>query len=104
MPKDAGDSQVFTALKQSGHDFSKPTEVNFYLYFPEEGAARGVVQVLSGDGYKGEVSQSNGEWLAHLKKTMVLDADAIDMERFKMRDLTVNSGGHYDGWEAAVQK
>lgn len=104
MPKDPADAKVFTELKTAGHDFSKPTEVHFYLYFPDESAARGVIHVLSSDGYAGELRQSNGQHLAFLKKTMVLDAEAIDMERFKMRDLTVNSGGEYDGWEAAVVK
>lgn len=104
VPKDAGDAQVFTAMKTGGHDFSKPTEVQLYLYFPEEVAARATIDALSRDGYAGDLQQSNGEFLAHLKKTMVLDADAIDMERFKMRELTVNNGGHYDGWEAAIQK
>lgn len=103
-PKDPDDAKVFDQLKAAGHDFKKPTEVDFYLYFPEEGAARGALQVLSGQGYTGEVGQDKGEWLCHLKKTMVLTADAIDLERFQMRDLTVNSGGHYDGWGAAVKK
>jgi hypothetical protein len=103
-PKDAGDAKVFDQLNAAGHDFKKPTVVDFYLYFPEEAAARGALQVLSGQGYTGDISQGNGEWLCHLKKSMVLNADSIDMERFKMRDLTVNSGGHYDGWGAAVKK
>ncbi len=104
MPKDAADSAVFTQLKQAGHDFSKETEVVFYLYFPEEGAARGALQVLSADGYNGEISSSDSQWLCKLNKKMILTADTIDMERFKFRDLTVNAGGEYDGWEAAPVK
>lgn len=104
LPKDPFDAKVFTELKKAGHDFTKATVVDFYLYFPEEGAARGCLQVLSSDGYTGEIKQDNGEWLCHLQKSMKLTADVMDMERFKFRDLTVNSGGHYDGWEAQVVK
>ena len=102
MPKDPKDSEVFAQMKAAGHDFSKETEVDFYLYFPEEGAARGALQVLSADGYDGTIEHRDGQWLCHLKKKMVLTADTIDMERFKFRDLTVNAGGEYDGWGAPV--
>lgn len=104
MPKDPFDAKVFTELKNAGHDFSKETEVDFYLYFPEQGAAAGTLQVLSADGYTGEIKNQDGKWLCHLKKKMVLTADKIDMERFKFRDLTVNAGGEYDGWGAPVLK
>ncbi len=104
MPKDPKDAELFTQLKEAGHDFSKETEVDFYLYFPEEGAARGALQVLSADGYNGTIENREGQWLCHLKKKMVLTADVIDMERFKFRDLTVNTGGEYDGWGAPVVK
>lgn len=104
LPKDPGDAQVYQELKKAGHDFSKPTTVDFYLYFPEEGAARGTLQALSSDGYSGEIKMVNGQWECHLTKTMVISAEVIDMERFKMRELTVNSGGQYDGWGAPVVK
>jgi hypothetical protein len=104
LPKDPTDAAAFTQLKKDGHDFSKPTEVRYHLFFPEESAARGAIHVLSSDGYAGELMQSQGEWLAILKKTIVVDAETVDMDRFKMRDLTVNSGGHYDGWSAQAQK
>jgi hypothetical protein len=103
-PKDATDAAIFKALRDAGHDFSKPTIVEFFAYFPDEASARGTVQVLSGKGYSGEVRRSESEWLCQLRKTMVLNADAIDMERFLFRDLTVNSGGRYDGWQAQVAR
>lgn len=104
MPKDPFDAKVFTELKTAGHDFSKPTKVDFFLLFPEEGAARGVIQVLSPEGYKGEIKNENGKWLCHLQKEMILTADVIDMERFKFREFTVNAGGEYDGWGAPAVK
>jgi hypothetical protein len=104
MPKDPFDAKVFTEMKKAGHDFSKPTKVDFYLYFPEEGAARGVLQVLSTDGYTGDIKQVDGKWQCHLQKDLILTADTMDMERFKFRDLTVNAGGEYDGWGAPVVK
>ncbi|MCC7230295.1 MAG: ribonuclease E inhibitor RraB [Fimbriimonadaceae bacterium] len=104
LPKDPGDAQVYQELRKAGHDFTKPTTVDFYLYFPEEGAARGTLQALSSDGYAGEIKMTNGQWECHLTKTMVISAEAIDMERLKMREMTVNSGGHYDGWGAPVVK
>jgi hypothetical protein len=104
MPKDPFDAKVFTELKAAGHDFKKATKVDFYLTFPEEAAARGVIHVLSPDGYAGDIKQDQGQWVCHLQKEMVLTADVIDMERFKFRDLTVNSGGQYDGWGAPAVK
>jgi len=104
LPKDPQDAAAYRKLQASGHDFSKPTSVDFTLYFPDEAAARGVVQVLSAEGYRGEISLSGTEFMVQLQKEMTLTGDAIDMERFKMRELTVNAGGRYDGWGAQVQK
>lgn len=103
-PKDPFDAQVFDQLKKAGHDFTKQTTVDYYLYFPEEAAARGTIHVLSSEGYRGDLKLVDGRWQAHLQKDMVLTADGIDMERFKMRELTVNSGGEYDGWGAQVAR
>lgn len=104
MPKDPKDAEVFTRLKTAGHDFQKPTKATFYLYFPEEGAARGALQVLSADGYTGKITQGDSKWLCELQKDMVLTADTIEMERFKFRDMTVNAGGEYEGWDAPPVK
>lgn len=104
MPKDPFDAKVFTELKTAGHDFTKKTKVDFYLNFPEEGAARGVIHALSPDGYAGGIHQVEGQWQCHLQKEMVLTADVIDMERFKFREFTVNAGGTYDGWAAPAVK
>jgi hypothetical protein len=104
LPKDPNDAAVYRQLQAAGHDFSKPTLVDFTLYFPEESAARGVVQVLSAEGYRGDISLSGSEFMVHLQKEMSLTGDGIDMERFKMRELTVNVGGRYDGWGAEVRK
>jgi len=101
-PKDPYDAQVFDQLQKAGHDFTKKTTVDFYLYFPEEIAARSAIHVLSSEGYRGDLKNIDGRWQAHLAKEMVLTADDIDMERFQMRELTVNSGGEYDGWGAQV--
>jgi hypothetical protein len=102
VPKDPYDAEVFAQLKKAGHDFTKPTTVDFYLYFPEEAAARGVIHVLAPEGYRGDLKNVDGRFQAHLAKDMVLTSEAIDMERFKMREFTVNSGGEYDGWGAQV--
>lgn len=102
MPKDPADAEIFRQLKKANHDFSQPTQVIYYLYFTDETAARGVIHVLSSDGYAGDLAMVDGKYQVKLTKTMKLDADTMDLERFKMRDLTVNNGGEYDGWEAAV--
>jgi len=102
VPKDPYDAEVFAKLKKAGHDFSKKTTVGYYLYFPDEASARATIHVLSANGYRGDLKQADGKWLAYLQKDMVLTADEVDIERSKMRDLTVNSGGEYDGWEAQV--
>lgn len=104
LPQDPKDAALYRQLQAAGHDFAKPTRVDFTLYFPEEAAARGVVQVLSSEGYQGDISLSGAEFMVQLQKEMTLTGDAIDMERFKMRELTVNAGGRYDGWGAQVQK
>ncbi|HJP82668.1 MAG TPA: ribonuclease E inhibitor RraB [Fimbriimonadaceae bacterium] len=104
LPKDPSDAAVFAELKKAGHNFSKETKVDFYLRFPEEGAARGALQAYSGQGYTGDVSQQQGFWACHLQRKMVLTADEIDLARFGFRDITVNNGGEYDGWGAEVVK
>jgi hypothetical protein len=61
------DLLVLEQLRNAGSDLAKPHSPEFFLYFPQEGPARGASQALEAEGYSVRVEQSpgaDGPWLA----------------------------------------
>src|SRR5262245_53183078 len=74
---DVPDSVVIENLRDAGSDLTKPHDVDFNLYFPDEAAARRVGAKLSGDGYQVSVDPADDEWSVEATKSMRLDAAEI---------------------------
>lgn len=101
-----GDRQVLAQLSKAGADLTKPTEVNFYLYF-KDGTSADSAAVHAGDGPLVATVRRAGDdsaWLCFVSGQMVPAEAAIHAHAVRLLALATAYGGEYDGWEAAVVK
>lgn len=101
-----GDRQVLAQMRKAGADLSKPTEVNFYLYFKERRAADNAAAHAAADPLIATVrpGRDTSSWLCLVSGQMVPDEAAIHAMAVRLLDLAKQYGGEYDGWEAAITK
>ena len=98
------DSTVLTNLEEAGSDLSKPHDLEFFLYFPDESAAEAAAEDMRARGYEVQVrpSEDGTDWLCFAEKTMVPDYEAIrDISR-DFEAIAAAHGGEYDGWGTTV--
>ena len=103
-PGTADDQAVIEQLGEAGADLSQPREVRFYLYLPNEPAARAVGVIVQG-GQRAvavEPAATGDEWLVLVTEMLVVDLDAIGQRGEEFTRAVDAYGGEYDGWEAAV--
>ena len=98
------DAQTLGALRDAGADLTRPTEVNYYLYFPTRAAAERAAASARTPEFTAEVSEgADGEsWLCLATAQMVPSESAIRAATTRLKALAESLGGDYDGWEAAV--
>src|SRR3712207_1848767 len=92
---------VVEALRDAEADLSTPREVEHYLYFDDEAAARAAAEQVS--GYRVEVEPSagdDGRWLLLLTHEMVVYVDAFAEVHETLEGVAERHDGEYDGWEA----
>ncbi len=101
-----GDLQVLAQLRKAGADLTKPTEVNYYMYFPDSVTADHAADSTRTLTWEAEVRSGQGrtQWLCLATTTMVPDRVAILEATKRFVSITKSLGGDYDGWEAAVTK
>ena len=101
-----GDRQVLAQMRKAGADLSKPTEVNFYLYFGARDAAESAAVHAPTASMKATVrpGASRWPWLCLVSGQMIPDEAAIRSEVARLMALAKQYGGEYDGWEAAITK
>lgn len=101
-----GDRQVLRRLQQAGADLSKPTEVNYYLYYRDRALADSAAARGSADPLVATVQRAadNSAWLCLVTGTMVPSEANIRAHTIRLLALAQATGGRYDGWEAAVTK
>jgi len=100
------DRQTLGALRDAGADLTKPTEVNFYLYFPTQAAAtRAASQAQTPELPARVMPAADGKaWLCFVSGTMVPSESAIRAASARLQAVANALGGDYDGWEAAVSQ
>lgn len=101
-----GDRQVLAELRKAGADLSKPTEVNFYLYFKERRAADSAAAHAGAGPLVATVRRGadDSSWLCLVSGQMIPDETAIHATTVRLLALAKAYGGEYDGWEAAIAK
>ena len=105
LPDDL-DGQVLKQLVAAGSDLSKPHDVEFFLYFPDEGRASEAHRALLAEGYTGQVDRAarGPGWLCFVTKQIVPSHAAMVAIRRRMTQLATAGSGEYDGWETSVSR
>jgi regulator of RNase E activity RraB len=101
-----GDQQVLAELRKAGSDFSKPTEVNYYLYFHDKSAAESAAVFAGAGPLVATVRRAadDSAWLCYVSGTMIPSEAAIHAHTVRLVEIARKYGGEYDGWEAALAK
>jgi hypothetical protein len=101
----SGDAEVIDQLRAAGADLSQAREVRYYLYVPTEEAANDVADRVARDGRGIEVTPAatGSDWLVLITEAAVVDEATMAARREEFEGAVAESGGEYDGWEAAVE-
>lgn len=101
-----GDLQVLGQLRKAGADLSKPTEVNYYLYFQDRKAADSAAAHVGPGPLAATVRRAGDDsaWLCFVTGTMIPSQEAIRAYTTRLAGLARTYHGEYDGWEAAITK
>jgi hypothetical protein len=106
----AGDAAILEQLTKFGANLGKPREVLHYLYVPTEEASAQAATILRQEGY--EVTQRPAvdaaknppnPWLVLARKITIVNPESVSAARARFAELSRETRGQYDGWEAAAQ-
>jgi regulator of RNase E activity RraB len=102
----SSDKSVIEQLREAGSDLSKPHPIEFFLYLPNEDAARRVAEKVAALGFAVgvEVTATGDQWLVQARKTMVPDEAELVRLHQVFDDLVAPENGEYDGWGASVTR
>jgi regulator of RNase E activity RraB len=100
------DHQVLDQLKSAGSDLSSPHDIEFFLYFPTETAAREAAVGVEAEGCDVDVRLGADEknWLCYATRRMVPKHDELARLRARFNELAQKGGGEYDGWGTNVEE
>jgi regulator of RNase E activity RraB len=100
------DGQVIAQLAKAGSNLSKPHNIEFFLYFPNQQSAEKIAVKLNSDGFSTTVKQSasSKETLLQAQKPMLPVESELAALREKLNTLSASEGGVYDGWGTEIEK
>ena len=104
--EESGDALVVKQLAQAGSNLTKPHPIDFYLYAPDQAAAKTLAESIGADfSVKyGPSADSSGQWLVIAHKDMLPDVSAFKQIRQNFSTLAEKVGGNYDGWDTVLVK
>lgn len=100
----APDAQVLAQLAKAGSDLSKPHDIEFFLYFPTEAAAKAAAAEIEGAGFHAVIDRAANRqaWLLQLTRSMrPVEAELVRL-RGEFEALAAKHAGMYDGWGSPV--
>lgn len=102
--EEQADLETLNRLEEAGSDLSKPHEMEFFLYFPDEVSANAAAADIRKQGFAVEVwpPKDGSEWLCFATKTMVPTYEDIVAIGREFNTIAESYGGEYDGWGALV--
>ena len=100
------DQAVLVQLKKAGSDLSKPHNIEFFVYFPDELRALKAEPKIKELGFQVDVrpAAKGTDWLCFSKKTMVPELAALQRIRRDLASVAQSLGGEYDGWGTPIVK
>lgn len=102
--EEQADLETLNRLKEAGSDLSKPHEMEFFMYFPDEDSANAAAADIREQGFAVEVRPAGdgSEWLCFATMTMVPTYEDIVAIGREFNTVAESYGGQYDGWGTLV--
>jgi regulator of RNase E activity RraB len=102
--EEQADLETLNRLEEAGSDLSKPHEIEFFLYFPDEGSANAAAESIREQGFVVEVMPpvDGSDWLCFATKTLVPTLEDIVTIGREFNEIAEAYGGEYDGWGTMV--
>lgn len=94
------DVEVVAQLRGAGVDLSREHEVDFFLVFPTKASADKATAKIVEMGYTFVAAQGDSArgWQVHLKRSMLVSAEAMVATTRSLSPIAESFGGFYDGW------
>jgi hypothetical protein len=99
--------EVVAGLRNAGQSVRKEFPLSFYLYMPNEKAARACEPALLEQGLEVEIDKSaadDGKWLCLCHRTMKPTQKDLAKLGDTFLSLAREHGGEFDGWETNPYK
>lgn len=99
------DASVIEGLRDAGSDLSKPHQIDFFFYFPDQASANAAANELRALGYRvvGLAPTSDqSAWHVQALRSMVPELAAMNRSTRELNALATRHGGDYDGWGTSV--
>ena len=98
-----GEMAALDALRKAGNDVSKPTEVTYYLVFPNAADAQRAADAAHALDFEAEIiGGRGGQWTCIASRRMIPEQSTMLETTRKLKTLAESFGGHFDRWEAEV--
>jgi hypothetical protein len=100
------DREGLVRLERSKSDLSKVHKIDFYLYFPNDAAAKQAARQIEAQDFEVKVRRMGrkAEWLCFAQKSMMPDYDTLVAIRKTFGPLANSLEGIYDGWGTRIVK
>jgi hypothetical protein len=93
--------KIISDLEARGVDLSAKKNIEFFLYFSSEEAARQACPELEALSYRVEIrANPDGQWLALCR--IYMPGAGAGLKRSELERIAKKHGGEYDGWSVAV--
>lgn len=99
------DASVLDSLRDAGSDLSKPHQIDFFFYFPDQASANAAAKDLRTLGYRivGLAPTSDeSAWHLQALRSMVPELATMNQSTRELNALAARHGGEYDGWGTSV--
>lgn len=98
------DEATLAELTRAGSDLDRSHEVEFFLYFPNRGAADDAAEQLRAEDFVVEVSPSEGseDWLCLATRSMRPTIGELQRLRRHLEAVAQSRDGAYDGWGTTI--
>ena len=99
------DLQAIVWLIEHGVDLTEPRQISYLFDLPDQTQAAAVATVLETHDYETTVNppEDGGQWRVIASHRERLTPAIMAQLRPGFRDLAVEHGGVFDGWEAALE-
>jgi hypothetical protein len=89
-------------LAEQGSDLALPHNLDLYLYYPTQAAAREVAAMFLDSSLETEVTEADQHWLCLVQCRLVPSPDELSVIADLMRTIHAKFGGDFDGWHAEI--